>query len=254
MSNTVKLSIAGGLAVVVAVLVYLAFTLGVTNEAGHSNRLKRTARRAYSEGHYAEAFKELALLADSLGITDDPIILNRAHSGFQLSRRDSNQVLYKVLHEPDKIDSTYREQMAQPLAYAGCFDYYKTLAATAEDPHLASIALNQLGVISYAYRNQQALEEQEKDLNNASSYFREALVEFPENDIARYNYELIRRKIDYPEIVLQRVKSLIAQQRYKEAREYLQQAMQQDGFIKKKYEDYVTRIQHIIMIDSLAKS
>lgn len=64
------------------------------------------------------------------------------------------------------------------------FDAYRSLS-TAENKEIRSTSFLQLGNLS----------EQQKEYDNALSYFKEALKTNPANQEARYNYELLKKKL-----------------------------------------------------------
>ena len=64
------------------------------------------------------------------------------------------------------------------------FDGYRSLS-TAENKEIRSTAFLQMGNLS----------EQQKEYENALSYFKEALKTNPANQEARYNYELLKKKM-----------------------------------------------------------
>jgi hypothetical protein len=88
----------------------------------------------------------------------------------------------------------------------------------------------------------------------AANYFKSALKKDPGNEFARYNYELLRKRIQYPEAVMSRVRSLVHQRKYKEARQILHGALGRDSRMQKNYSDYVQRLENVISIDSLSRS
>ncbi|MCX7638008.1 MAG: tetratricopeptide repeat protein [Cyclobacteriaceae bacterium] len=137
-------------------LAVLALTLWVTDPLRISkiNRHKSAATQAYTSGNYAEAAKHYHYLLDSLGVAEEEILLNLAHSYFQLNE------------------------------YEKAKQVYAAVAAVGKKP-LQSVAHQQLGVIA----------NREGKFQDALQHFREALKANPENEDARYNYELLKRKL-----------------------------------------------------------
>ena len=70
---------------------------------------------------------------------------------------------------------------------------YKAVTSMAE-PSMASSAHNQLGIISYKM-SEQSPDEKESFMQNALGNFKKALLKNPENEQARYNYELLKKLI-----------------------------------------------------------
>lgn len=113
---------------------------------------------------------------------------------------------------------------------------------SASNDKLRSIAFQQMGVI----KNKQGKPTE------ALQYFKDAIKADAANMDARYNYELLKKYIDYPEIILNKFRLLVDQHRYKEARNFLKRKMIESKRIRQ-YKDYNDRVQIIITIDSLAQ-
>jgi hypothetical protein len=67
---------------------------------------------------------------------------------------------------------------------------------------------------------------------------------------ARYNYELLKKKLDYPEMIMSTVRSLVKQHKYKLAYDILQEAIQKDPEVDKRNPGYSQRLENIVKIDS----
>ena len=105
---------------------------------------------------------------------------------------------------------------------------------------LRSKAWLQMGVI----KNKQGNPEE------ALSHFKEAIKADRNNADARYNYELLKKYIDYPEIILERIRLLVSKRQYKASRDFLEEKMKNNRRIEE-FSDYQKRIGTIITIDSL---
>jgi len=119
------------------------------------NELKKKAQEAYEDQDYVTAAYNYQVLIDSLGVTDPAIKLNLAHCYFNLD------------NETDAIN------------------YYRNLCAEDVEEPLRSVAYQQLGVIN-ASKN---------ELKVALEDFKAALRANPANEDARYNYEVVKRKL-----------------------------------------------------------
>jgi|GEM_PF-4132360 len=119
------------------------------------NELKKKAQEAYEDKDYVTAAFNYQVLIDSMGVTDPEIKLNLAHCYFTLD------------NETDAVN------------------YYKNLCAQDVNEDLRSVAYQQLGVIN-ANKN---------DLKNALEDFKASLRANPNNEDARYNYEVVKRKL-----------------------------------------------------------
>lgn len=237
------------------VLTGLAYYFGFNNGRRASNQMKRKARQAYQDAEYKKAASDLAYLLDSLVLDEDPLKLNLAHTAFLIGLGDSSHGLLRdVVNGTLSKDSATLKKQAAEIKYLENIHYYHTLSEEASDKTVASIAGNQLGVLTYRIRDTENADEEEKALTEAAGYFKAALKKNPENQFARYNYELIRKKIDFPRMIISRVKALIAERRYKDARDLLKAALKKDNTIEKRYSDFVPRIENVIKIDSLSRS
>ena len=122
------------------------------------NALKKEALEALTQGEYEVAAEKYSLLIDSLGVNEMPLKVNRAHAYFQS-----------------------KQSKEAAVAYAEVFQ-------TADMPHIRSMALNQMGLL--ASQNQETA-------TDILQIFKSALKEDPYNDIARYNYQVIRRQLEH---------------------------------------------------------
>lgn len=137
---------------------------------------------------------------------------------------------------------------------------YQSLLQSAKKT-LASKAGNQLGNI---------LNRQGKSAE-ALSYFKQALKADPSNETARYNYEMLKKKLDQqkkeqeqndqkqdqqkkqePSEFAKRLKAqadrLVAERRYREAHELMMNGLQQDQTVSY-YEQYIERIRIVAEIN-----
>lgn len=124
-------------------------------DISRTNKLKKEAETAFSKGDYATAAANYSTLYDSMNVADPAIGLNKAHSYFYLG--DSAQA---------------------KLAY-------QNVAASSNDKQLKSIAYQQLGVLS----------DKPQTLKESLQYFKDALKADPANKQARYNYEVVKKKL-----------------------------------------------------------
>ncbi|SKC85619.1 tetratricopeptide repeat protein [Ohtaekwangia koreensis] len=116
---------------------------------------------------------------------------------------------------------------------------YESLTGSKQS-EVRSKAQQQLGILNY---RKQKFEEA---LNN----FKLALKANPDNMDARYNYELLKKKLDYPEMIMSTIRSLVKQHKYKLAYDILQEAIQKDPEVDKRNPGYSQRLENIVKIDS----
>jgi hypothetical protein len=119
------------------------------------NSAKSAAEDAFKSGDYATAIRHYAYLVDSLGVTEDEVILNLANARY-LAKDTANAV------------ANYQAVTNSPK------------------PDIKSKAFQQLGIMA----NQQGRAEQ------ALNLFKQAIKAEPTNDEARFNYEMLKKKID----------------------------------------------------------
>jgi len=247
------------------ILYYIVVTIGIglivfaifvarNNNITKVNAVKREARKAYTSADYKKAFHELMYLVDTLKFSKDEAKLNLAHAGYMGTRFDSTgNVVKDVMKNGVPVDTAALLEMASEVMYAAGLKYYDSVTESS-DHRLASIAFNQMGISTYKFRDIAEEGREDAVLIEAADYFKSALKKDPTNDNARYNYELLSKKIKFPEMVMNKVRSLIHQRRYSEARRVLRNALQRDIRMQKNYSDYVQRLENVISIDSLSRS
>ena len=235
-------------------LIVAAIFIGKNNNITAVNSTKRQARKAYMKADYKDAFKELKFLVDSLQFTKDEARLDLAHSGYLASRFDSTgNVARDAAKNGTPTDTAALKKMVGENTYSSAVENYGRVSES-EKYRLASIAYNQLGITTYTARNVEEEGKEDEALLEAVNYFKSALKKDPENEFARYNYELLRKRIQYPDIVMNQVRSLVHQRKYREARQVLHEALRRDSRMQKNYSDYVQRLENVISIDSLSRS
>lgn len=205
------------------------------------NKIKKDAEKAYMKQEFDAAFDDLKLLLDSLQQKGDEEKTDLAHAGFHLMRFDTTAA---------QDSAAIRKQ----LEYAESLNHYRDIAAQSQNGALASTAYNQLGVSAVKVAKPKELADEERTLNEAAAYFRSALEKDADNDAARYNYELVRRRIELPEIILAKVKEMVRKRQYKAARNLLKETLQKSPRTKEKFGEIINRIQTIITIDSVSHS
>jgi len=122
---------------------------------GKVNSAKSEAKDHYERGEYKEAAAQYRTLVDSLGVNEDEVSMNLAHSYFQLN------------------DTTNAQNNYLPLT-------------NSTNPKFRSLANQQLGVMA----------NRTGKIEEALSYFKNALKADPANDEARYNYEMVKKKLE----------------------------------------------------------
>ncbi len=162
----------------------ISFILGVIstdlNDIATVNALKADAEKAYKSGNYKVAFYKYQMLVDSFQVTDDNLLLNYANASYYLTGLNG------------KIDESVTGDEDSNFAKEAMSNYQKLTGST--DQQIRSAAYNQIGVINYHMGN--GVEQQgEKYLNESLSYFKQSLISNSSNDNARYNYEVVKKKL-----------------------------------------------------------
>ena len=121
------------------------------------NSAKSEAKKAFLANDYLVAATKYRYLIDSLGVKEDEVLMNLAHCYFNLNDTTNAQTSYQ-----------------------------KLLTGPNTNKMLRSNAYQQLGVIN----NRQGKLEQ------ALANFKEALKADPTNEDARYDYEMVKKKLE----------------------------------------------------------
>lgn len=137
-----------------AVLIVLVFLID-PGKIGKVNNAKSEAKKAYQAGEYETAVRQYKTLIDSLGVKEDEVSMNLAHSYFHLN------------------DTLNANNAYLPLT-------------NSNNSKIKSVANLQLGVMA------NRLGKFEEALN----YFKNALKADPTNEEARFNYEIVKKKLE----------------------------------------------------------
>lgn len=124
-------------------------------DIGKINTAKSEAKKAFQRGEFSKAVAEYKYLTDSLGIKEDEVSMNLAHSYFELNDTINAQNAYLPL-------------------------------SSSLNKKFKSLASQQLGVLA----NRQGKFEE------ALNYFKNSLKADPTNEEARYNYEMVKKKLE----------------------------------------------------------
>jgi len=172
----------------IAVVLSAAF-LGLPNDIAKINRLKSEARKSYQAGDYLAAIEKYSMLIDSFKVNEEEILMNYANAAFLLTRNDQGPTQGVEGPQSTASDiSTDQQENFQSLAQ----NTYAGLAQGASG-ELSSQAFNQLGVMAF----ENAAPQPPKDvLVQAQGLFKSALKTNPNNQQARFNYELVTKLLD----------------------------------------------------------
>lgn len=136
------------------VLLTLLTLLIDPGKIGEVNKAKEKAKESYARGEYKDAAAQYRIL-DSLGVKEEEVTMNLAHSYFHLN---------------DTVNARN--------AYLGL--------TNSANPDYKSVSYQQLGMLAH----------RESKLEEALTYFKSALKSNPANEEARYNYEMVKKKLE----------------------------------------------------------
>lgn len=178
------------------IVVFLVSYTDPVTKIAKANKLKKEAKAAYDAQDYQTAIEAYTLLLDSLEVDDNGARLNLANSAYLMSYGGDKMDLLKGISsgQTQVQDSSQLNAISQDLQYFDIAEKnYRAVGGGSQDA-LASLANNQLGVISYKM-GEQSPDEKESFTQSALSNFKNALIRNPNNDQARYNYELLKKLI-----------------------------------------------------------
>lgn len=178
------------------ILLLTSISTDPVTKIAKSNSLKREAKRAYDEGNFEQAVTAYQMLLDSMEVYDDRARLNLANAAYRVSYGSDNfDVLSDIAAGSQRVqDSASLNAVAEEIKFFDIADSNYRIVRESEDASAASMAYNQLGVIAYR-RNEISKDDKTTLMNQALSDFKRALIKNPQNEQARYNYELVKKLI-----------------------------------------------------------
>ena len=246
MKSGVKLIISVVAFIVFGVLTYFAVRFLLSNEISETNRLTREAGTYYKDAEYVNAYRKYRQLVDSMQYANDAAILNYANAGFL-----SSSILDAGI-KGSRQEQTSPDTLMQQLVGTSVSRFGSLTSSTNKE--IASFAYNQLGYVSLKSEKPDVpAEKADSLLVMAMENFKMALRRDPNNDTARYNYELLKKTVGFAEVVLNQTKSLVAQKRYIEAANLLEGAMKRDARLLPQ-RDFLNRIKSVAGIDTTYSS
>lgn len=178
------------------ILLFASISTDPVTKIAKSNALKREAKRSYDEGNFEQAVVAYQQLLDSMQIVDDRARLNLANAAYRVSYGSDNfDVLSDIASGSQRVqDSTSLSAVSEEIKYFDIADSNYRAVRESSDRSAASMAYNQLGVIAYR-RNEISKDDKTTLMNQALGDFKQALIKNPQNEQARYNYELVKKLI-----------------------------------------------------------
>ncbi|PZR35242.1 MAG: hypothetical protein DI538_15470 [Azospira oryzae] len=240
----------------IAGIVYAFIYVG-KNRSSQISSLKSAAKKQYLSGDFEKAAQTNRELIDSFKVDDEAVKINFANAGFLSAAPDS--AAGSSSFEGIKSDSSNLKNIGAPYHLKDAAHQQYLALTKANSKTIASMANNQLGISALKTGNKfidevaDSPDKMDSLLRNAVILFQEALRKNPDNDSARYNYELLKEKLSFPLKVYAQAEALVNQRRYREAYQLMQKAMQRDTRMKK-YEDFTKKVYAVYQIDSLKRS
>jgi len=191
------------------------------NKIARINSLKRFAEEAYKNGEYDKAISSFRTLTDSLGVKEDPILLNLGNAYFQ--QKDTTNAAH----------------------------FYSRVLSS-EDTNLRSLAYQQMGIIN----------KQKNNLQQALADFKASLKSNPDNEDARYNYELLKKIIkeqeqqqqdknkdiepsEYAKRLKAQADQLVKQFLFEKALSIMQKGLQEDETVAA-YNEFISKLNDVV--------
>jgi len=235
-------------------IAFLYFAVIRKSQLAEISSAKRQAKSDYMEGRFVDAAFLYKHLVDSLKIDEEPVSINYANAGFLSAGMDTVTFAKQAQsRHQEKTDSSKTGSTQQAVLNRAQQEYLKLTGAKSKV--IGSIANNQLGV--YVLKTQGSTGESDQTgkvidslIRQSLVLFKEALKKDPSNDSARYNYELLKLKLNFPEMVYTKAEQLVQRRRYGQAYKLMESASKKDSRMKR-YKDFTNKVQAIYKIDSL---
>ena len=202
------------------VYLILLFTASDISKISRINSIKKTGESAYQSGDYKSAINSFRLLTDSLGVTEDPILLNLGNAYFQ------------------EKDTTNAIQ---------CY----SRVTTSENDEFRSLAYQQLGVIN---KQKNKLKEAVSDFkaslksnpyNEDSRYNYELLKKLlDEQEQQQQNDEDIEPS-EYAKKLKEQADKLAQQFLFEKALGLMQQGLQEDETVAA-YNSFISKLNDVV--------
>jgi len=191
------------------------------------NKAKKEAKEAFLANDFQLAHDTYKYLIDSLGVNEEEVLLDYAHSLYNLNDTTNAVTNYQSLSE-------------------------------STNKNIASIAEQQLGQVLF----------DKKQYEPALEHYKNALRKNPNNQDARYNYELLKKMLrkeeqdkkdqesqdndnkekqepsDYAKQMKKKAEALVLQRNYNDAYNLMQMALKKDKTVSS-YNDFIQRIKDV---------
>ena len=195
------------------------------NRIAKINQFKKEGNRAYMASNYQESAKKYRYLFDSLNVKEDPVILNLAHSYFNLNDTSNAINFYTVLTE-------------------------------SKNPEYKSIAFQQLGVIEFNQKNYNlSLAHLKNSLkadpnNTQARYNYELLKKMMQNDPSmkdqKKDDEL--KPSEYAKKLKEQADLLVRNNRFTDAYSLMMDGLQVDKTVGA-YNDFIQKLSDVVDVE-----
>lgn len=196
-------------------------SLSDVNKIARINSIKRQAETAFNQGEYDAAISSFRTLTDSLGINEDPILLNLANAYFH------------------KNDTTNAQQ------------YYSRVLSS-EDAQLRSLAYQQMGVINKQKNDlDKALSDFKSALksnpsNEDARYNYELLKQMIEQqEQEQENEDKDIEPSEYAKQLKAQADKLAKQNLFEQALSIMQKGLQEDETVAA-YNNFITKLNDVV--------
>ena len=194
---------------------------GDINKISRINQAKRNAEEAYKRGEFESAISSFRLLSDSLGVNEDPILLNLANAYF---------------HQNDTTNAA---------------QYYSRVLGS-EDPLLRSVAYQQLGIIK---KQQTKLKEALSDFktslksnpNNEDSRYNYELLKkmIDEQEQQQQNENEDIEPSEYAKRLKAQADKLVKQNLFGQAMRLMQKGLEEDETVAA-YNSFISKLNDVV--------
>ena len=201
------------------------------------NKTIDSIHQLYIDQDYDSMISSINYLTDSLEFIHEGMALNKAHALYKKGKY--GEIANAYLRE--NPDSTYIENVSvNQMLYNSLYE---------AEQQIATVAMNQSGVLVFNTGIAGSKKvEYEKYIESAIDFFKQALIHDPENNEARYNYELLMKYQAFPTEFMKEIKMMVTNHEYEKALELLGPRVEKDARFKE-YEDYATRLGEMVKIE-----
>ncbi|MCK5700451.1 MAG: tetratricopeptide repeat protein [Cyclobacteriaceae bacterium] len=205
----------------VVLFIFVSVSVGDINKIARINQLKHLSEEAYRNGEFETAISSFRMLTDSLGVNEDPVLLNLANAYFKQN------------------DTTNAAQ------------YYSRVLSS-DDDQLRSLAYQQMGIIN---KQQNKLNEALSDFkaslksnpeNEDSRYNYELLKKIlDEQDQQQQNENNDIKPSEYAKQLKAQADKLVRQNLFGQAMSIMQKGLQEDETVAA-YNSFISKLNDVV--------